>query len=146
MEVRYGPYPWYFLWSLVLGVALAILYDLLRLSRRIIKTNDIIVNIEDIIFLIISGAMAVVAAYITNNGELRLYGLLGTVLGFIVYRAVLGWRAVDLLAAICRGLQKAAKFVFGIIISPVRLVIRLIGRPVIVTIGSVMSKVRKNKR
>ncbi len=142
MEVRYGPYPWYFLWSFVLGVALAAVYDLLRLSRRIIKTSDLIVNLEDILFLLVSGVTVLASAYINNNGELRAYGFLGTVLGFVVYRLLFGMRIVDLLALIYNALKTIVCKVVGIILLPVRAIIKITGKPIFVTIGTKAKNIR----
>ncbi len=133
MEVIYGPYPWYFIFSLGLGIILGAAYDLLRVSRLIIKTSDIIVNAEDILFLAASGVAAIVVAYVMNNGQIRIYGLLSTVLGFAVYRWTLGMRAVKLIVLLYELISKCIKRVFRALIIPLRVVVAAIGKPIFVT-------------
>ncbi len=138
MQVRYGPYLWYFLWAFILGILLGLIYDLLRLSRRMIKTHDIVINIEDILFLILTGAASVGVAYVTNNGSLRLYGILGSLLGFVIYRSVLGGSLVDLMELLIAGALRIISFPLKII---VKIIVKVIGRPVFITIGKMRRKI-----
>ena len=141
MEVKYGPYPWYFIWSFVLGLGLAFIYDLLRLSRRVIKTNDLVINIPDIVFLILSGLGAACTAYAVNNGQMRAYALLGTVLGFTAYRMIFKMRIVSLFEGLLNAAGRAVLFVCRILLMPVRFAVRVIGKPVFVTLGSLTRKI-----
>lgn len=141
MEVKYGPYPWYFIWSFVLGLGLAFIYDLLRLSRRVIKTNDLVINIQDIIFLILSGVGAACAAYAVNNGQMRAYALLGTVLGFATYRMIFKLRIVLLFEKLLNAAGKLLMLVGKILLMPIRFAVRVIGKPVFVTLGSLTGKI-----
>lgn len=134
MEVIYGPYPWYFIFSLGLGIALGAAYDLLRVSRQIIKTSDIIINAEDILFLAASGIAAIAVAYVINNGQIRIYGLLSTVLGFAVYRWAVGRRVVGFIVCLYELISKCIKRVFRALIIPLRVVVAAIGKPIFVTV------------
>ena len=44
----------FFLTSVLAGVAIAFLYDLVRISRRIVAVSDSLVNGEDILFFVAS--------------------------------------------------------------------------------------------
>ena len=146
MEVKFGPDLGYFLWSLALGLALAAGYDILRFSRRIIRTADIVVNIEDILFIIMSGGLIVAEAYLINNGIFRIYSLISAALGFAVYRFILKDRLVRLLAAVYSGLCRAVKFAARILLFPLRLAVRIVGKPLIVTVGSAAGKMRRRAK
>ncbi len=100
MKLTFGANIEYFLWSLLTGVTLAVIYDLIRLSRKMIKTKDILVNIEDILFLFLAGAICVLEAYVINNGVIRIYSLLTEIAGFFLYRLIVGQRLVNLIFAI----------------------------------------------
>lgn len=136
MNVTFGANIGYFLWSLLAGLVLAVLYDVLRLMRRIVKAPDAVVTIEDILFLIISGGVIVAVAYAVNNGIFRIYSLLSTGLGFVMYRAVVGRRLVNVFFMIYSGICKALAFAVKVLMFPVRLAVRVIGRPVFITICS----------
>ena len=75
----------FFLASLISGVALSFLYDILRISRRIVAVNDAIINAQDILFFAACAVMFFYVAYLKNGGEVRLSGFLGGFLGIILY-------------------------------------------------------------
>lgn len=129
-----GPDPWYFIWSLAGGIILGALYDILRLQRKIIKTSDIVINIEDIIFIILGGGVATVLAYWINNGFFRIYSLISIVLGFCLYRLIIGNRIVSLLMYVYALLCKGAGFMFKILLVPVMAVAKIMGKTIFITL------------
>lgn len=66
--------------SIVVGVFLALIFDIFRLFRRNKKTKDIIVYIQDILFWIIVAVVIIISAFKTNSGELRGYMFIGYIL------------------------------------------------------------------
>ncbi len=74
-----------FMWSVIVGVILALIFDCFRLMRRKGKTNNIIVYIQDIVFWLIAMIIIVASAFITNEGELRGYMFIGYILGALFY-------------------------------------------------------------
>ncbi len=68
-----------------IGAILSIIFDIFRILRKSIKTSDIITNIEDVLFAIISGIILVFSIFTFNKGELRLYIFLGIFIGIILY-------------------------------------------------------------
>ena len=90
MTVKFGPDITYFLWSLAAGIVLAIIYDIVRVIRRMVNAPDLVVNLTDIMFLIFSAVIAIVAAYLFNNGELRVYSLICIAGIFMVYKILIG--------------------------------------------------------
>lgn len=76
-----------FLWSVVIGAFLALIFDFFRILRRKGKTKNYIVYIQDIIYWIIVTVIIIMSAFITNDGELRGYMFIGYILGAIIYIA-----------------------------------------------------------
>ena len=70
---------------IVLGLIIALIFDLFRILRKKFKTNNIITYIEDILFWIISGFLINSAIFQFNDGELRLYLFLGLSIGIVMY-------------------------------------------------------------
>lgn len=136
MKAILGPYMQYFLWSLALGVMLAVVYDILRITRRIIPTCDIVINIEDICFLLISGVASVLLAYAMNNGILRVYALGSTALAFAIYRLIAGTMLVDFMEYIYRLLSRLILYIADILLLPLRLTAKLIRKPILITISA----------
>ena len=146
MKVMLGPTMDYFLWAVASGVILAAVYDILRLSRRLIPTLDIIVNIEDVLFIILSGGVSVSLAYLINNGFFRLYSLLAMGLGFFAYRIAIGNRLVEVFVILADMLSKVLRFLCKIFLAPLRFAVRVIGKPVFLVVGGQLKKIRVKNR
>ncbi|MBQ9699555.1 MAG: spore cortex biosynthesis protein YabQ [Lachnospiraceae bacterium] len=67
-----------------------VLYDILRLIRRIIPHSNIMVNIEDFIFWTMSGVIVFMLIYAENSGTLRWFVVVGIVIGAVVYAKSFG--------------------------------------------------------
>ena len=74
-----------FIYFFVVGIILSVIFDVFRILRRTIKTSDIITNIQDIIFYIITGGIIIFSIFFINQGELRLYIFIGIILGITLY-------------------------------------------------------------
>lgn len=74
-----------FLWSLFVGVILALIFDLFRILRRKGNTKNYVVYIQDVIYWFMVTFIIIMSAFITNDGELRGYMFIGYILGAVVY-------------------------------------------------------------
>ncbi len=73
-----------FIYSLALGFIFCVAYDILRAIRSAVKTSDITVFFEDIIFFVISSFITFIFLLATTNGEVRGYVIVGIILGFMI--------------------------------------------------------------
>lgn len=71
------------------GVFIGILFDFFRILRRAFKTINLITNIEDILFWILTGLSIIYCMYNFSNGNLRFFMLLGLGLGLLLYMLTL---------------------------------------------------------
>lgn len=74
-----------FVYFIIVGIILSIIFDIFRILRRTIKTSDIVTNIQDILFCIITGIIILISIFWFNNGELRLYIFISIILGITFY-------------------------------------------------------------
>lgn len=70
---------------LLLGMILAAIYDLFRISRLLIRHSNLVVDLEDLIYWIITAFLVFQTLFRYNQGALRGYAFLGMVLGVILY-------------------------------------------------------------
>ena len=82
-----------FVISLLLGVAVCLLYDFIKAKREVLKTGYRIMAIEDILFWLISGVATFWVLYRYNMGQLRYYVFLGMILGAFIYYVAFSWLA-----------------------------------------------------
>ena len=71
------------------GIVIGILFDFFRISRRVVKTGDLMTYIEDLIFWILTGSIILYSIFVFNNGEIRLFMFLAIILGIISYMLLL---------------------------------------------------------
>lgn len=67
------------------GLALGIWYDLLRIIRRAIRAGTVATILIDLIFCAGTALLLAWIFYRTNDGVIRLYAVLGTLLGAGLY-------------------------------------------------------------
>ncbi len=116
MLVSVSNQAYVFLNCILGGLLVGLLFDIFRLSRKYLSSKDIVTYIEDILFWFLVGAIVLLTAFFSNNGEIRGYVLLGIFLGAVFYflvfsRLILNTlsRLVDLVVRILRFLARAAK-------------------------------------
>lgn len=71
--------------SLLLGVVLFLLYDILRIFRRVVPHGNIWIGIEDFLYWICCAAVVFVMLYQENDGMVRGFALGGIVIGMMLY-------------------------------------------------------------
>lgn len=67
------------------GIFIGCLFDIFRVLRKVFKTSDFITYIEDFLFWILTGIIILYTIWYFNDGEIRLYLLLGLAMGIIIY-------------------------------------------------------------
>lgn len=98
-----------FLWSILTGAILALIFDFFRLMRRKGNTKNYIVYIQDIIFWIIAMIIIIASAFITNDGELRGYMFIGYGIGAIFYLLIFSKTLLKALGIILDFIEKIFK-------------------------------------
>ena len=71
--------------ALIHGVILAVMYDVIRIFRRIIKRNAVIVAIEDVVISLVATVITFGMIYRENQGSLRAYIFTGMFVGIELY-------------------------------------------------------------
>jgi hypothetical protein len=79
---------WMALYAVGLGALMSIVYDGLRLTRRLLPRSLVWVSIEDVCFWLAFGLVFWNMTYLRMDGELRLYVILSMLLGLGIYSAI----------------------------------------------------------
>lgn len=80
----------YFLASIVLGAALAALYDLVRAGRMLFRAGKVHVLVSDILFFALCGVLTSLFALPFNKGSVRAFIVIGEGVGFLAFRLTVG--------------------------------------------------------
>ena len=79
-----------FLTAMVIGVVLCLLYECFRVVNALLKFNEKRVFFEDIIYFILCAILTFLHILVTNQGEIRIYIILGQLTGWLIYRFTIG--------------------------------------------------------
>lgn len=111
-----------FLLSLGFGFIMGIFYDLFRIVRISISKSKIATVFSDILYCIFLGFSLMLFCLTVNEGEIRLYLLLGSLAGFFVYYFSLGVIIFSFSEKMITLIKKIISSVFNVISYPFRFV------------------------
>lgn len=102
------------------GILVLVLYDILRIIRRILPHGIFAVALEDLLYWIGTAFLVFQLLYRENDGAVRGYALFAVALGmFLYHRTVSGWLVYHISAAL--------GWILGILLKP----FLLIGRKIV---------------
>lgn len=116
----------FFLVSILSGVILLIVYDIIRISRRIIKHFKVLVAIEDILFWVASSIFIFIMMYKQNNGDIRGFSIMGMLIGMLVYNHILSKLVVNAFTTIINKIIWVIKKIISIIFFPFKKILGFI--------------------
>ena len=76
--------------SALVGLALAVVYDVFRVTRILFRTGKIDMYVQDILYGIAAAFITFLLALAVNSGEIRFYIIGGELIGMAVYFLTLG--------------------------------------------------------
>lgn len=111
-----------FLLSLGFGFIMGIFYDLFRIIRISISKGKIATVISDILYCVFLCFALMLFCLTVNEGEIRLYLLLGSLAGFFVYYFSLGVIIFSFSERLITIIKKIIKSIFNVISFPFRFI------------------------
>lgn len=120
----------FFLVSVLWGCIVLAAYDALRVFRRLIKHNSIIIAIEDIIFWISASFFIFSMIYRMNNGSIRGFSIMGMCAGMMLYHYILSNAVVKYATMIIRLIMKPLSLMLKTVRNGLAAVLRLAGKTV----------------
>ena len=103
--------------SVLLGAVLFLLYDILRIFRRIVPHGNVWIGVEDFIYWLICTAAVFVMLYQKNDGMVRGFAFGGMIVGMLLYYALLSRMVIKINVTVLKGIlgviRKILKFLFG---------------------------------
>ncbi len=158
-----------FLASFCAGGLLGCVFDLLRMSRRLLafpkikeaedgnspprraKWNrgcqQLLLFVEDVLFALLCGIVLILLSYLINDGKIRWLAPVGMACGFFVYTVTIGKLIQKLLARLTRGVRRLLGGMFGfvwkILSFPLKGMYRLIKRVILSPVKRAWIKYRE---
>lgn len=111
----------YFLfYSLVMGISVTVLYDLLRIFRRVVKHGDALISLEDLLYWVVVAISVFYMMHEENNGTMRWFAILGALTGMFIYKKLISNFFVNTISSALNIILKYIKKGIHILFTPVR--------------------------
>ncbi len=94
--------------TITVGIGLAVLYDCLRIWRRLVPHGIIWLSVEDILFWMASALITFTVCFVEDAGNIRWFAVAGEALGALMYHYTIG--------------RILVKYISFILITPFRIV------------------------
>lgn len=78
-----------FMYSLILGATLSVCYDMIRILHKKAVRSIVAIQVIDVLFLVVTAFITFSFLMIFSNGQIRLYLLLGELMGFVLWSVTL---------------------------------------------------------
>lgn len=116
-----------FLLSVLLGAALGVVYDCFRVARILLPplAKPKPTFWEDILFWLIYGFCVFCFAAATARGQVRIFMLLGSILGFTLYILTIGNLITGVIRSIVTAVYKVLHKVYSAVIEPIVKLLRI---------------------
>lgn len=100
-----------FLTMVYCGIIMGILFDIYRAKKRYFRKKPIIDPVEDIFFWIVQAGILFLFLYWSNDGEIRMFSILGVIAGIFVYHHTLSYAVEKILDIIFKAMIKFFHYV-----------------------------------
>ena len=124
------------------GAVITLVYDLIRIFRRVIAHGNFWIGIEDFIFWIWTSLWIFSVLYRENDGNLRMYTIGAMVLGMIIYHQAIS----EFFVKVCSNILKR---IIGILLFPlkkVKIYIIFFGKKLKNIVGAIIMKLEHYDR
>lgn len=99
----------------IIGIIITFVFDFFKSLRIIIKHNNKAVFVEDFIYIIFTAVLFFIGIFKLNNGIIRFYLILATMLGMFAYSLTISRFCVIIFTVIIGGLNKIITFILNVI-------------------------------
>ena len=126
------------------GIFIGILFGFFRILRKSFKTINLITNVEDIIFWILTGLSIIYCMYNFSDGSLRLFMFLGLGIGLTIYILTLSNFIIKTVVKVISIIKKFIITIISIIIFPFKAIFKLIRKILFRPIYVIFIKIQNN--
>lgn len=102
------------------GICITVVYDCLRIFRRVKRHGTFWVAIEDLIFWFGAAIFLFYVLYETNNGVIRWFSIAGAAVGMLIYKYAIGEHLVEIMSTIIKRIQDVVSKFLKILFRPAK--------------------------
>lgn len=76
--------------TVTVGIGLAVLYDCLRIWRRLVPHGIVWLSVEDILFWMAASLITFMVCFVEDAGNIRWFAVAGEIIGALMYHNTIG--------------------------------------------------------
>ena len=118
-----------FLTCIQTGIIMGMLYDLIRIFRKIIHHPNWMVQIEDLLYWLTCGCFAFIMLYWENYGQIRVFVFAGILIGSVLYFLTFSIIFMKIASWLIFWLKKIVNYLIKLVLAPIRCIIRILNLP-----------------
>ncbi len=120
-----------FITSIQIGILLGILFDLIRIARKIIKHPNFLVQIEDMLYWIISGFIGFYILYRCNYANIRPFIFIGMLLGATLYFLTFSIVFMKITTIMIDFIKRILRKCYALLLIPIKAIVGAIKIPLV---------------
>ena len=132
-----------FLATVLAGLAVGALYDLIRATRKRAPAEGLLLGVQDVVFWAAAAGIVFFTVFDASDGRLRGYELLGAILGAILYFSALSRLFLRVVDWILRVFMKIFLICLKILLTPLLFLYNIINKPILYLSGKLRKIFRK---
>lgn len=127
------------------GIIMGMLYDIIRVFRKIIQHPNWAIQLEDLLYWITCGCFAFIMIYWKNYGQIRGFVFLGILIGTILYFSTASILFMKITSIVVDWAKKVINRLVGFLLIPIRCIIKTVRIPIdyIINKHKIIKKRRK---
>ena len=126
-----------------IGAVFALIYDMLKVSGRLVSGRSFFFVLKDVLFWLVVTVVMFAGCLKFNDGEFRFFMFVGVLLGALVYFKTISRFVVIVLGFIADCIKKTVTFMFGIFVFPLKLLLRIVNKPVFIAFSFTRKRLLK---
>ena len=118
-----------FITSVEIGIIMGIVFDIVRIARKIIRHPNFFVQLEDMLYWVFCGFTGFYMLYICNYADIRPYIFIGIILGATLYFLSFSILFMKIMTKIINYVKAMLHKLYAFILIPIRGTIKIIKIP-----------------
>lgn len=118
-----------FIKCIEIGILMGMIYDLIRIARKIINHYNFIVQVEDVLYWLACSLIGFAILYMHNYAEIRFFGLIGMILGGIMYLCTFSIIFMKIATWVIDLVKKIISYILHILSIPIKWLMTLVYIP-----------------
>lgn len=120
MEISLQSQILIFVYSLLFGIILGVIFDLFRVADIILNVSIKRIFFEDILYFAIIGVLSFLFMIVVNKGEFRIFIIFGELIGFCLYHFTLGRIVINFFDKVIKFSKKKISKFKGKFLPPIK--------------------------